>query len=192
MFVVRCFGGEVSWDRNMFVGATYAETDETITHHVVDRPSVDKQYMSRYYVQPQWVFDCVNARSLLPESRYLMDAALPPHLSPFVDKDRTEEYVPPEERELYDQSLLEQMRKQESEDESLSEKEDDDDGPESNGNADAYESERKPTKENEAEKADENEELNTKVCTFFLSVVCTCLFCERERLTFSVQIFKRN
>lgn len=48
VFTLRCFGAEVSWDKKLFVGATFEETDETVTHHIVDRPSLDKQYISRY------------------------------------------------------------------------------------------------------------------------------------------------
>lgn len=102
VFMIRCFGGEVSWDRDHFVGATFDETDESISYQIVDRPSMDKQYLSRYYVQPQWVFDSVNARTLLPINKYLMGAELPPHLSPFVDKTKDQVYIPPEERELND------------------------------------------------------------------------------------------
>jgi len=52
-------------------------------------------------VQPQWVFDCVNARKLLPEADYLMGKALPPHLSPFTTG-RAGQYQPPEEQALRD------------------------------------------------------------------------------------------
>ena len=48
VFIIRCFGGEVSWDKLLFVGATFDETDESITHQIVDRPSIDKQFLSRY------------------------------------------------------------------------------------------------------------------------------------------------
>lgn len=102
VFIIRCFGGEVSWDKDHFVGATFDETDESIAYQIVDRPSMDKQYLSRYYVQPQWVFDSVNTRALLPINKYLMGAVLPPHLSPFVDKTKDQVYIPPEERELND------------------------------------------------------------------------------------------
>ncbi|XP_063378295.1 pescadillo homolog [Cydia fagiglandana] len=102
VFLIRCFGGEVSWDRNMFVGATFDETDESINYQIVDRPSMDKQFLSRYYIQPQWVFDSVNARTLLPINKYLMGAVLPPHLSPFVDKTKDQVYIPPEQRALND------------------------------------------------------------------------------------------
>ncbi|XP_053625375.1 pescadillo homolog [Plodia interpunctella] len=102
VFIIRCFGGEVSWDRNHFVGATFDESDESITYQIVDRPSMEKQYLSRYYVQPQWVFDSVNARTLLPINKYLMGAVLPPHLSPFVDKIKDQVYIPPEQRALND------------------------------------------------------------------------------------------
>lgn len=47
VFTVRCFGGEVSWDKLLFVGATFDESDESITHQIVDRPSMEKQYISR-------------------------------------------------------------------------------------------------------------------------------------------------
>lgn len=102
VFIIRCFGGEVSWDRNHFVGATFDESDESIAYQIVDRPTMDKQYLSRYYVQPQWVFDSVNTRTLLPINKYLMGAVLPPHLSPFVDKIKDQVYMPPEEKALKD------------------------------------------------------------------------------------------
>ncbi|XP_076250001.1 pescadillo homolog [Rhynchophorus ferrugineus] len=115
VFIIRCFGGEVSWDKTLFVGATFDENDESITHHIVDRPSMPKQYISRYYIQPQWVFDCVNARDLLPVSKYFMGEVLPPHLSPFIDKERDQQYIPPEERALYDPSILEQQYNKDAE-----------------------------------------------------------------------------
>ncbi|KAF7387860.1 hypothetical protein HZH66_010627 [Vespula vulgaris] len=102
VFILRSFGGEVSWDKLLFVGATFDENDETITHQIVDRPSMDKQFLSRYYVQPQWVFDSVNARELLPVEKYLMGAILPPHLSPFSENRLDQTYIPPEERALMD------------------------------------------------------------------------------------------
>lgn len=104
--IIRCFGGKVSWDKTMYPGATYDETDESITHQIVDRPSLEKQYISRDYIQPQWVFDCVNHRTLLPTNKYFIGATLPPHLSPFVDPER-DTYVPPEEKALHDPSLIE-------------------------------------------------------------------------------------
>ncbi|XP_041456155.1 pescadillo-like [Lytechinus variegatus] len=94
-FVIRCFGGQVSWDKTMFVGAPYEVSDETITHQIVDRPQQEKQYLSRYYIQPQWVFDCVNARRLVPLEDYFPGVSLPPHLSPFVEE-KEGSYRPPE------------------------------------------------------------------------------------------------
>lgn len=115
VFLIRCFGGDVSWDKTLFVGSTFEETDESITHQIVDRPTMEKQYISRYYIQPQWLFDCVNARSLLPVNKYFVGEVLPPHLSPFVDKDRDEGYIPPEEKALYDPTLLEELHKKDEE-----------------------------------------------------------------------------
>lgn len=106
VILIRSFGGKVSWDSTVFNGATYEESDETITHQIVDRPSLGQQYLSRDYIQPQWVFDSVNQRTLLPTSKYFVGVVLPPHLSPFVDAKR-ETYIPPEEKALLDPSLIE-------------------------------------------------------------------------------------
>ncbi|XP_025404888.1 pescadillo homolog [Sipha flava] len=107
VFALRCFGAQVSWDETTFPeGATFAETDETITHQIVDRPDLNKQYISRYYIQPQWVFDCVNARELLPVEKYFIGTTLPPHLSPFTVEYRTQRYVPPEEKALTDPTVI--------------------------------------------------------------------------------------
>lgn len=107
VFIIRSFGGKVSWDKNSFIGATFDENDETITHQICDRPLIEKQYISRDYIQPQWVFDSVNQSKLLPTNKYFLGVKLPAHLSPFVNKFREEnEYVPPEEKALRDPSLI--------------------------------------------------------------------------------------
>lgn len=106
VIIIRSFGGKVSWDSSVFSGSTYDESDETITHQIVDRPSLSTQYISRDYIQPQWVFDCVNQRQLLPTNKYFLGEQLPPHLSPFVEAKR-DTYIPPEEKALHDPSLIE-------------------------------------------------------------------------------------
>ena len=41
----------MSWHESVAVGSTYTESDEKITHQIVDRPSMDKQYLSRYGIR---------------------------------------------------------------------------------------------------------------------------------------------
>lgn len=102
VFIIRCFGGEVSWDESVGIGSTYDEKDETITHQIIDRPNIKNQMISRTYIQPQWVFDCVNAQQLLPVDEYLPGAVLPPHLSPFVDE-KADDYIPPERKQILEE-----------------------------------------------------------------------------------------
>ena len=119
--MIRCLGGDVSWDNTVAPGATYSETDASITHQVGDRPAVEKTHLGRFYVQPQWVFDSLNRRERwlltniktlssellkimiycrLPEKNYALGETLPPHLSPFIADRRVGDYVPPEEKQL--------------------------------------------------------------------------------------------
>lgn len=39
---------------------------------IVDRPTQGHRFLSREYVQPQWVFDCINARIILPTDDYFV------------------------------------------------------------------------------------------------------------------------
>lgn len=108
-FVLRSFGCKrIGWDEVLGDGAfTNNESDPTITHQVVDRPplsSLPEEQVSntdsdvpatqvvrpghripgRTYVQPQWVWDCINEVKLLRPDLYAPGAILPPHLSPWV------------------------------------------------------------------------------------------------------------
>ena len=111
-FILRAFGCKhVGWDAVLGDGAsTNNESDPTITHQVVDRPplpvsnqpippvtsppdtsSLPLQNLphgtrmpGRIYVQPQWVWDCINSGRLLRPDLYAPGATLPPHLSPWM------------------------------------------------------------------------------------------------------------
>ncbi|SPR01083.1 Pescadillo like protein [Plasmodiophora brassicae] len=73
---------------------------DAVTHQIVDRPAiVGEPHPNRDYVQPQWVFDSFNIKTMLPVHPYAVGKPLPPHLSPFVDDD-AEGYVPAQRRIL--------------------------------------------------------------------------------------------
>jgi pescadillo protein len=102
-FVLRCFGSsaaQIGWSEVSGSGAAFDEDDERITHHIIDRPSLNQSHPGkRVYVQPQWVIDCINARKVLSTTHYQPGKALPPHLSPFVDDEEVKRrggYVPAE------------------------------------------------------------------------------------------------
>ncbi|XP_035986045.1 pescadillo [Fundulus heteroclitus] len=158
-FVIRCFGGQVSWDKSVCIGSTYDVTDETITHQVVDRPNVDKQYMNRYYIQPQWVYDCVNAKILLPVEDYFLGVTLPPHLSPFVEE-KEGDYVPPEKLKIMALQRGEQPDGEEEEEEE--EEEEDDDEEEEEEEDEEEEAEEKNLKKMEKQKS-QGKSLEVKV-----------------------------
>jgi len=94
-FLVRSFGGRIGWPSSSGSGSPFEEDDEAITHVIIDRPIVnvpnetDEQRTlrrRRKYVQPQWVVDCINAGRVLLEEPYLQGKTLPPHLSPFGER----------------------------------------------------------------------------------------------------------
>ncbi|KAJ1867425.1 mRNA-binding ribosome synthesis protein nop7 [Coemansia sp. RSA 989] len=94
-FVVRAFGGKVGWDQSSGAGSQYRENDSAITVQISDRPTQGHQFLNRTYVQPQWVYDSINAGRLLDTSEYLVGQQLPAHLSPFVEYAEGD-YVPEE------------------------------------------------------------------------------------------------
>jgi pescadillo protein len=111
-FILKAFGCKrIGWDPVTGEGAyTTDETDPTITHQILDRPYVDPtdvpvddeedddgsgseagvrppqpiRVPGRIYVQPQWVWDCINQGKLIRPDLYAPGASLPPHLSPWA------------------------------------------------------------------------------------------------------------
>ena len=92
------FGGVVAWEDEE---SDIDVRDDRITHCVCDRERVKDamQAPGREYVQPQWIFDCCNARVLLPTERYAIGQSCPPHLSPFASSEE-EGYVPDYAKEI--------------------------------------------------------------------------------------------
>lgn len=101
--LLKAFGcRRVGWDRTLGEGGfTADEGDARVTHQVVDRPGLlagggvaagaevqgcedNTRVPGRVYVQPQWVWDCVNRGRLVRTDLYAPGATLPPHLSPWV------------------------------------------------------------------------------------------------------------
>lgn len=139
-FILRAFGCKyVSWDEVLGDGAfTHDEHDPSITHQVVDRPPIiqpdvftsgDSGLVSksssggrmpgRTYIQPQWIWDCVNQSKLLRPDLYAPGATLPPHLSPWVKpmKSAYDPTVPLEEQEIDGEGKLEGGSDKDEEDE---------------------------------------------------------------------------
>lgn len=92
-FIVRAFGGRIGWPATSGSGSPYDETDDSITHVIVDRPPLAQlnetdeersRRLRRKYIQPQWIVDSVNAGRVLLEDLYTQGKTLPPHLSPFA------------------------------------------------------------------------------------------------------------
>jgi len=107
--IVSCYGT-----------VTRDETDSGITHYILDRPTIpsnllisnavveenqsqivekNRRRVDMEFVQPQWVFDCVNNQFLLPVHKYRPGEKLPPHLSPFIDTENYN-YVPDYAKEI--------------------------------------------------------------------------------------------
>jgi len=149
VFMVRAVGGEVSWDATVAPGATYAASDPTITHQIVDRPSVADQVLGRFYVQPQWVFDSINRRERCSEAEYALGETLPPHLSPFIAERRVGDYVPPEQKKL--EEGVKDDGEQEEEEEEENGEEEESDGEEVDSDEGEEDEEDKVPEENEEE-----------------------------------------
>ncbi|KAI5122598.1 hypothetical protein M0805_004812 [Coniferiporia weirii] len=94
-FIVQSFGGRLGWPPTSGSGSPFDESEDSITHVIIDRPVLEGAtetmqmkgwQQKRKYIQPQWIVDCVNAGRILPEEPYLQGKILPPHLSPFGEE----------------------------------------------------------------------------------------------------------
>ena len=121
-FILKSFGCKrVGWQSFDGEAGSYCnEDDPRITHQIVDRPDIplpsppqtddeellddgvddsaairkaNERVPGRTYVQPQWVWDSVNAGQLQRPDLYAPGATLPPHLSPWV-KPKQGDYDP--------------------------------------------------------------------------------------------------
>jgi len=80
-FVLLAMGAKVVFEQD----SGNKLEDVSITHHILDRNIAESQKRStRQYVQPQWVFDCLNTGAVIPTEHYQPGVQCPPHLSPFV------------------------------------------------------------------------------------------------------------
>lgn len=111
------------------------EDSPEITHYIVDRPHENIDYVeNKEYIQPQWVFDCLNSIKILPTSEYspqktvtVIDketgkkrtelTRLPPHVSPFYEYIPEESKFIPKEIKKGRKEKKEKQGKQEEDDE---------------------------------------------------------------------------
>ena len=85
-FCIKACGGELSWECEENHLEPFKEGE--VTHRIIDRPVPEKEDKNCNFVQPQWVYDSLNAGILLPVEEYAPGVELPPHLSPFVDDEQ--------------------------------------------------------------------------------------------------------
>ncbi|OII76828.1 pescadillo N-terminus domain-containing protein [Cryptosporidium andersoni] len=101
-FVIISQGGKIGWENE---ASPIKRNNSNITHYIVDRPmkfiiNEIEKYPNSEFIQPQWLFDCLNEFILLPTRLYAPGEILPPHLSPFVN-DEEQGYIPLQ-REILD------------------------------------------------------------------------------------------
>lgn len=113
-FLILSCGGSVISEAGLDQLDTKKDIDlSKITHQLVDRPVLKKKLAGRTYVQPQWIFDCINQAGLVAANLYLPGETLPPHLSPWGD---TAGYNPVATDDEEDESDVEES---EAEDENI-------------------------------------------------------------------------
>lgn len=100
--------------------SSFQYNDKRITHYIVDRKAEFVEFVkNKEFVQPQWVFDSVNQRKMLPLAEYGPGKQLPAHISPFFEYDNNE-YKPKiikriENNEIKEEKIF--VKAEESEDE---------------------------------------------------------------------------
>ncbi|KAG0673804.1 mRNA-binding ribosome synthesis protein nop7 [Pichia californica] len=115
-FVILSAGGKVISEAAIDELENSKSIDlSSVTHQIVDRPKILKKVQGRTYIQPQWVFDCVNKSALLNVSDYAPGETLPPHLSPWGDAGTYDPEAPLEEAEDEEEEDAEEDQEEEIE-----------------------------------------------------------------------------
>lgn len=155
-FLILSCGGTVISEAGLDLLEKKGEVDlSKVTHQLVDRPVLKNKVPGRTYVQPQWVFDCINKSELLPANLYLPGEPLPPHLSPWGD---SAGYNPDEEEDEgeveseAESEAEEQVDDEEQQDVGQAVEDDDDDDDEDLANQKELELEAQGVAYSEAEK----------------------------------------
>jgi pescadillo protein len=99
-FVIKAMGGQCGWDQSSGGGSLFDFEDSRITHVLTDRAAIQNPREGREYLQPQWVYDCVNQQKFVRTEGYHPGEELPPHLSPFVQLNE-DDYDPEREIQVY-------------------------------------------------------------------------------------------
>ena len=154
-FIILALGGKVGWEGE---ASPFSIDDARITHHVIDRPFAGEgDGKQRERVQPQWLYDSINARELLPTYAYRPGVKCPPHLSPFADAGKGEE---PKERVRL--AVLEATQAADKGDDAEAEEAEDDEGDEEDEEGDEEEGEEEDDDDEEDEEEDEEAALYRK------------------------------
>eukprot|EP01084_Bolivina_argentea_P134492 237217_1 len=76
-------GGKVIFEQEC--KTSKLKNNPSITHQIMDRTLHSSKILNtRQYIQPQWIFDCLNTGAVIPTEHYQIGIQCPPHLSPFV------------------------------------------------------------------------------------------------------------
>jgi pescadillo protein len=97
--IIKAAGGDCVLEKDLYNDNSISISSIQFSHHLIDRPVLAKKQANIIYIQPQWIFDCFNARILLPVEDYAAGKAAPPHLSPFVN-DEELGYIPKQRLKL--------------------------------------------------------------------------------------------
>jgi pescadillo protein len=183
-FLLKAFGCKrVGWDSLLGEAGSYCpEDDKRITHQIVDRPDLplptppatdaedellddgvddsvaarrsNERVPGRIYVQPQWVWDSINAGQLQRSDLYAPGATLPPHLSPWM-KPKKGEYDPT--RPLVEQETAAEAEEEQFDDDDEEEDEEDEED-ELDGSDVVSENEDGKSSRNLADELEDNED----------------------------------
>ncbi|CAD2091208.1 pescadillo homolog, putative [Plasmodium vinckei lentum] len=106
IIILSC-GGTICWNS---LYSPYKYEDKSITHEILEvsgenmetqnsnkTNNINEYTYKRSFIQPQYIFDCLNTNKILSCEDYNINKTLPVHLSPFIDDDNYKDLVKKDE-----------------------------------------------------------------------------------------------